>query len=233
MYRPDDPHWSFRIVQDNPLAILSTNGTDAPVLTHLPMVPDPIDFPRPDDPQNRLARDRRLIGHLNRANPHCAALTDGIEAVAVFHGPHGYVSPTLYDSEIAAPTWNFTAVHVRGRIEMLHGTGTTLDVVRTTVTALESRFGDGWDECGSLDYFRRILAGVQAFRLHVVAVDSMAKLSQEKTAEVRLKVAAALERSERGSRRELAAMMHATTATQATGRASAISCTSDSASSSK
>ncbi|WP_372343069.1 FMN-binding negative transcriptional regulator [Streptomyces sp. KL116D] len=58
-----------------------------------------------------------LLGHLNRANPHWAALETGSVLLLTFTGPHSYVSPTVYEKSPAAPTWNFTSVHVRGVVE--------------------------------------------------------------------------------------------------------------------
>ena len=44
--------------------------------------------------------DRKILtGHLARANPHAAALGDGDTLLVIFHGPHGYISPTWYANE--------------------------------------------------------------------------------------------------------------------------------------
>ncbi|MGL6251979.1 MAG: FMN-binding negative transcriptional regulator, partial [Billgrantia desiderata] len=56
-----------------------------------------------------------LYGHFARANPHWRAL-DGNRALAIFSGPHAYVSPSWYASRPAVPTWNYLAVHATGRL---------------------------------------------------------------------------------------------------------------------
>ena len=101
---------------------------------------------------------------MNRANPHWAALETGSVLLLTFTGPHSYVSPTVYEVTPAAPTWNFTSVHVRGVVEKIDSIEETLGVVQSTVRAFEGAFGNGWDMTGSLDYFRS-RAAVGAFRL--------------------------------------------------------------------
>lgn len=181
-YREPDEAWTVELVRNNPLAVLVTNGPDdgVPYATHLPIIYDPdVSAGEP-----AALRGATLLGHMNRANPHWAALRDGMSVLAVFTGAHGYVSPTVYGTNPAAPTWDFTAVHVTAVLRRIASAEQTLNVVRSTVRAFEARFGTGWDMAGSLDYFRRIVPGVGGFRLEVTAAHSMFKLSQEKSPEV-------------------------------------------------
>ena len=55
----------------------------------------------------------RIEGHVASANPHARTL-DGARVMVVFHGPHTYISPTLYRSAGRVPTWNYIAVHATG-----------------------------------------------------------------------------------------------------------------------
>ncbi len=119
-----------------------------------------------------------LIGHMNVENPQWRRMRSGDRALIVFQGPHGYVSPTVYDVTPAAPTWNSTAVHVTGTVEPTAEPADVLDIVSDTARRLEGRFGRGWDQESSLDYFRQIAPGVGAFTLRVESVQTMFKLSQ-------------------------------------------------------
>ena len=56
-----------------------------------------------------------LIGHVARANNQWRAFDGKAEALAIFHGPHAYVSPTWYATSPAVPTWNYAAVHIYGK----------------------------------------------------------------------------------------------------------------------
>ena len=117
---------------------------------------------------------------MNRLNPHWARIQDGTSALLIFQGPQSYVSPAHYQTCPAAPTWNFTAVHIQGTLSVVRDREETLSIVQRTVAAYEGAHGTGWDMSGSLSYFQSLLPGVGAFRLVIERVDSMFKLSQEK-----------------------------------------------------
>ncbi|MFJ2768441.1 FMN-binding negative transcriptional regulator [Streptomyces sp. NPDC087300] len=194
-YRQADPAWAAELIRRNPLALLATNGPESrePFATHLPVIPDP-EMPADWYEKDLQFAGATLLGHMNRANPHWKALaaasagTEGVRALLTFTGPHAYVSPTVYAKPVAAPTWNFTAVHVHGVLRGIEPGEATLAVVQHTVRAFEREFGADWDMTTSVDYFRQIVPGVGAFRFHVTAVEGMFKLSQEQAPEVRERV---------------------------------------------
>lgn len=204
-YRAPDASWSWQVVLANPLALLITSGgeREAPGATHLPVIPavataaeDGVDL-----------AGSTLLGHMNRTNPHWAALGTETPATIVFSGPHGYVSPAVYGTTPAAPTWNFTAVHVHGTLSRITGEEETLEVVKSTVRVFEERFGDRWDMTDSLDHFRRILPGVGAFRLEVHRADGMFKLGQDLRPELRNRVRDAFAKRTDGSYSGVACLM--------------------------
>ncbi|MER5779558.1 FMN-binding negative transcriptional regulator [Streptomyces sp. NPDC002039] len=204
-YRQPETSWMVDLIRNNPLALMVANsaGQDAPFATHLPVIPDPdADGPWAPDLSGAI-----LLGHMNRANPHWRAMETGDSALLAFTGPHAYVSPTVYERSPAAPTWNFTSVHVRGSIVKIEDTEETLHVVKSTVRAFEKDFGADWDMEESLGYFRQILPGVGAFRLTVSGADGMFKLSQEQEPEVRDRVRRDFGRRDCGRHRETAALM--------------------------
>ncbi|MFE1248753.1 FMN-binding negative transcriptional regulator [Streptomyces sp. NPDC058735] len=204
-YREPDSSWTADLIRGNPLALAVTNGSpeDGPFATHLPVIFDPATS---GDRAGELP-GATLLGHMNRANPHWAALETGSLMLLTFTGPHSYVSPTVYEVNPAAPTWNFTAVHVRGTVERIDSLEETLGVVQSTVQAFEGAFGDGWDMTGSLGYFRKIAPGVGAFRLTVTGAEGMFKLSQEQPAEVRDRVRESFAQSACAHKRGTAGLM--------------------------
>lgn len=204
-YREPDRSWMIDLIHANPLALMAINGSSSrgPFATHLPVIPDP-------EAAGEWSADlsgATLLGHMNRANPQWAALETGDVALLVFTGPHGYVSPTVYETTPAAPTWNFTSVHVHGVVEKIDSTEDTLSVVKSTVSAFEAKFGADWDMSESIGYFRKIVPAVGAFRLAVSGAEGMFKLSQEQPAEVRDRVQQAFSRCEHGRYRETAELM--------------------------
>lgn len=64
-----------------------------------------------------------LQGHIARANPLVSEITDGIDCLAIFHGPNSYISPTWYptkkDSGKVVPTWNYAVVHAYGVLRIM------------------------------------------------------------------------------------------------------------------
>ena len=68
-------------------------------ITHIPVV-----FDRDAGPFGTIH------GHIARANPQIKTFDGKQEAVIVFRGPHGYISPTCYQTNPAVPTWNFAVV---------------------------------------------------------------------------------------------------------------------------
>ncbi|MFC7895159.1 FMN-binding negative transcriptional regulator [Streptomyces sp. NPDC057381] len=192
-YREPSNSWMVDLIRGNPLALAVANGQpdEGPFATHLPVIFDP-DGDLDGDGDLTGAT---LLGHMNRANPHWASLDTGGVLLLTFTGPHSYVSPTVYEVTPAAPTWNFTAVHVRGVVEKIDSMEETLGVVQSTVRAFEGEFGNGWDMSESLGYFRKIAPGVGAFRLTVTGAEGMFKLSQEQPGEVRERVRESFGRS--------------------------------------
>ncbi|MGW1751688.1 FMN-binding negative transcriptional regulator [Streptomyces sp. NPDC002092] len=205
-YREPESSWIVDLIRGNPLALAATNGSpeDGPFATHLPVIFDP---ETSGDWSGELP-GATLLGHMNRNNPHWTALENGSVLLLTFTGPHSYVSPTVYEVTPAAPTWNFTAVHVRGVVEKIDTIEETLGVVQSTVRAYEGAFGNGWDMTESLDYFRKIVPDVGAFRLTVTGAEGMFKLSQEQPDEVRERVRESFGQHGCTYKREVAGLMN-------------------------
>jgi transcriptional regulator len=200
-YRARDETWHRRIIDGHPLATLVTNGEFEPYATRLPALI------APGQPQSSPLVGIEFVGHMNRANPHWKSLADGTRARLMFDGPGGFVTPAAYHTDPAAPTWNFAAVHVCGRLRLVRDLEETLRIVRWTAASLEQRFGEAWDQTSSLGYFRQIVPGVGAFRLVAASVQAMFKLSQEKSTEVQESVIKRYEADGSGTYWPLARLM--------------------------
>jgi transcriptional regulator len=201
LYRAASETQIDAVIRQYPLALLVTNGPDVPHATHLPVVAAP---GADDDP----LVGRTLLGHMNRANPHWPALVGATSGKLVFSGPSSYVSPTIYETCPAAPTWDFVTAHLYGTIQPIEPGEPTLAVVSRTAAVLEGSFGDGWDQRDSVDYFRSIVSGVGAFTFVVEAAEAMFKLSQEKDGDVRRRLVAKFDACPAGSgAHQVAALM--------------------------
>lgn len=138
-----------------------------------------------------------LIGHMARANPHWKLFARPAESLALFWGPHAYVSPTWYTPGAKVPTWNYVTVHAYGRPQVIEDTEGALDVLARLAAAYEGIDADGW----SLDRLPAGNAaaqtrGIVAFRLPLSRVETKLKLSQNRELEDRERVIARLEASD-------------------------------------
>src|SRR5437868_132796 len=89
-------------------ATLVTEQSGSLAATHLPLLLDAERGP-----------NGTLIGHVARTNPQWHAFQPDREALAIFQGPHAYVSPAWYQAELAVPTWNYVAIHAYGTARLL------------------------------------------------------------------------------------------------------------------
>lgn len=171
MYTPrhfesrDDAH-ARRIIAEHPFATLITSVEgEAPHITHLPL----------------LLEDGLLWGHMAKPNPHWQAFAHG-RTVAVFHGPHCYISPRWYvEPEKNVPTWNYASVHVHGMPTLLDREGG-----RRVVQQITQHFDPGWTPAA--EKVEKLLGGIVAFTLPLEKVEAKFKMNQNRTAADRAKV---------------------------------------------
>lgn len=180
------------IVHEFPFATLVTTEPSLAV-THIPLTLDVT------EPTDRLAT---LHGHLAAANPHADALAAEPRALAIFQGPHGYISPRTYVNPNNVPTWNYVAVHIHGRIRLVVDPMGAATSMRNQVARFE---GDRWRPDPA--YLTKLLPQVRVFRLEVTDIEAKLKLSQNRVPEDRDAATAALAASDSPADRELARWM--------------------------
>jgi len=204
-FRLEDREAIAEIFRSHDFAILVTAGPEGLEATHLPLLHEP-------DPAG--AGHGRLLGHLARGNGQCRALErlaeEGGEALAIFQGPHAYVSPTWYGESgpVTVPTWNYIALHAYGRPRLHVTPEQTHAVLERLVTRQEAALPEPWtmarmDEAQTL----RMQRGVLAFELPIARLDAKAKLSQNRTPDQRSSLEAVSRTSPHGDTRALAEWM--------------------------
>ena len=132
--------------------------------------------------------------HLSRGNA-LARHLDGTTALAVVNGPDGYVSPRWYADPAQVPTWNYVALEMEGRVRRMDQDGLH-GLLEAVSTAHEARLADGqpWSmDKMPADTLRRMMTGIIGFELEVLAWRPTFKLSQNKSAQDRARIAAGLE----------------------------------------
>ena len=181
-FRADDPALLLEVMRTFPFATLVTTREGEPYASLLPLLID----------------DGALVGHMARANPHWRVLPDG-PVLAIFHGPHAYVSPRWYVEPAAhVPTWNYVTVHAYGHAELLDTAG-TLDALERLVVQEEARFDPPWRP--DPEVLRALVPGVVGFRIRLTRVEGKLKLSQNRAP---ADAQGVVEGLERGSREEVA-----------------------------
>lgn len=128
-----------------------------------------------------------VLGHVACADPVAQVL--GGPMLAIFQGPHGYVSASWYASE-TIPTWNHLTLHVRGTPEVLPD---ALPVLRRTVDHFERAVEAPWSLDRMGDAAREMADKVVAFRLAAESWHAEAKLSQDKPEAERARVLSGIE----------------------------------------
>lgn len=119
-----------------------------------------------------------LEGHFAAANPHWAALA-GKETLVVFPGPHTYITPALYETAVAVPTWNYVAIHAYGTLELIEDEPGKLAILAELIEAVEPAFIERWRTMP--DNFRHsMLAGIVAFRIPIARIEGKFKLGKSR-----------------------------------------------------
>ncbi|MBX3094026.1 MAG: FMN-binding negative transcriptional regulator [Cryobacterium sp.] len=197
------PLHDFQVIDEYPFGLFVTRDHAAPVATHAPMLVHPEDRERATSGLTGI----RILGHLARENSQWESVADGDQVLLIFQGPQGYVSPTVYADEPAAPTWNYVAVHLTGPIRLIHEHPRMLDVIDHTIDATERYHVPHWNAAPSRGYHERIVGGVVAFEVEVTHAISSHKLSQDQPPQRRQDAVADALRSDDSARRVLGEWM--------------------------
>ena len=171
----------IRLIDEYPFATLITASGDEPQVSHVPLLyrADP-------------APHGSLIGHVARANLHWQRFGDG-PTLAVFHGPHAYVSPSWYvDPPAMVPTWNYVVAHVHGSVAPLSERAETLAVLGQLTERFESGRPRRWRLQLEGKRLEAMVGAIVAFRMTIERIDAKFKLSQNRSLEDRERVIAAL-----------------------------------------
>lgn len=176
MYIPKHFEWTDEaaigdFIRANSFGTLTTIVDGVPYATHLPFLYD--------------AEQKVLLAHVAKANSQWRNM-DGQTALAVFTGPHAYISPSWYEVAESVPTWNYVAVHVTGKCAVIDDETELLRLLEQTVrfyepeSTLPAQAGER--------FYRNMMKAIVGFRIHITRVEGKRKLSQNKSGEVQQRV---------------------------------------------
>jgi transcriptional regulator len=167
-YEEKDAEKVHAFIRENSFAILVSVLDGLPVATHIPLLLEKDD----------QARDV-LVGHIARGNEQKRTFEEGAKVLAIFPGPHAYVSPRWY-TQMNVPTWNYMVVHVYGTLQVIEG---------EELRAALSRLVDNYEQhlprpvdIGEIGEPRVAseMRGIVGFRILVEEIQAAYKLSQNR-----------------------------------------------------
>lgn len=179
-FRSDDRALLEALLTEIAFGMVFLTTPDGPRVAHVPLV-----WTGDGAVQFHLARGNALTRHL-----------PGSTALIVVNGPDGYVSPRWYGDEAQVPTWNYVALELEGRVRQMDEDGlrAQLAAIGEKHEARVTTGGNTWTlDKTPPDKVAQLLRGIVGFELEVQAWRPTLKLSQNKDATTRERVAAALE----------------------------------------
>lgn len=166
-FKEKDQQVVLDFIHQHPFAFLAGCSEDGkPVATQVPVFIDEL--------EGKLF----LSGHLMKNTDHHKAFLINPNVLAVFSGPHTYVSASWYDKKEQASTWNYMSVHAKGQLKFLDEQA-LLDVLKRTTNHFENNpySGANFEDLPE-EYVQRLSKAIIAFEVEVQELDNVFKLSQ-------------------------------------------------------
>ena len=165
--RVEDRGKAVAFMRANPFAILVSVNESGPFATHLPVL------------INDVNGQLTLRAHVARANSHWQ-LIEKKESLIIFHGPHAYISPSLYEIRESVPTWNYAVVHVYGKGTLFADEHDARRVLEDLIAQFDDTYRAQWNSLTS-EYRTRMLRHIVAFEIAATRIETKFKLSQNRT----------------------------------------------------
>lgn len=182
-FRVRDHQDAVAFMRANPFSILVSSTDKGPFASHVPLAIE--------------CHGERLTirGHVAKANPHWQYLEQQPECLAIFHGPHAYISPSNYTTKEVVPTWNYGAVHAYGQARVFSAPDELLPMLHQLIGTFEAQYAQQWAEL-SESYRQRMLSHIVGFEIAVTRLEAKFKLSQNRSREEQSNVIGSLAQSD-------------------------------------
>lgn len=163
------------LMQAYPFATLVTNGPEGITANHLPMMLHP-----------EISEQGTLRGHIARANPHWKDHDPASEVLAIFQGPHHYISPGWYPTKKehgkAVPTWNYAVVHAHGPMKIIEDRDWLFEMVDSLTTHHEAGQKQPWAvNDAPEDYLNAMLKAIVGLEIPISRLEGKWKVSQNRS----------------------------------------------------
>lgn len=146
-----------------------------------------------------------LFGHISKENPQWESFESEANVLAIFSGPHSYVSSSWYEKE-NVPTWNYIAVHVYGKVKIIEG-----DAVIASLKKLTDKYEAHSENPVRIEDLSektmRQAFGIVAFEIEIESIEAIKKMSQNRNEKDYHNIISELEKSKKANSKEVAAVM--------------------------
>jgi transcriptional regulator len=167
IYKNENQEEIKKFLLENSFGILINQTNGKLCATHIPLELD----------INKEGKDI-LCGHISKENPQWNGFTDNDQILAVFSGPHSYISSSWYDHE-NVPTWNYIAVHVYGKIKIIEG-----EAVIESLKKLVDKYEQNSENPVRVeDLSKKTMMqsrGIVAFEIEITEIQATKKISQNR-----------------------------------------------------
>ena len=166
MYTPKnfnitDQNEIFSFIKQNAFGQLISNVDGRPFSSHIPFL---------------LAPDnKKLFAHIAKQNPQHLSI-DKQEVLITLDGPHGYISPSWYQSP-GVPTWNYQTVHIYGICKSFNDNEQLKDVIDSLTNYYEANLAQPWVP----NYKASMLNAIVGLEIEITEIQCKYKLSQNKS----------------------------------------------------
>ena len=167
IYKNENQEEIKKFLQENSFGILINQTNGKLWATHIPL--------ELDTNENGATI---LSGHISKENPQWNGFIDNDQVLAVFSGPHSYISSSWYDHE-NVPTWNYIAVHVYGKIKIIEGEA-VIESLKKLVDKYEQK---SKNPVRIEDLSKKTMmqsSGIVAFEIEITQIQATRKMSQNR-----------------------------------------------------
>lgn len=182
-FKETNPERLEALIRDYAFGMLVSVHDGLPFVSHIPFL-----FERRD------SGSAVLLGHIAKANPQWRDMASGQTMLAVFNGPHAYISPGWYGSP-GVPTWDYAVVHVYGQARTVEAEAETEKILERLTAVYEANQPKPWKFSFGPEWRAKLLGMVTGFEMQIQRVEGKFKLDQHRSAEDQRAVAERLTES--------------------------------------
>ena len=163
------------LILENPLATIVTHTEeDGLIANHIPMIL------RVDAATGR----KYICAHIARVNHQVPSLSDNPDVLVIFKSPDSYITPTYYptkqETHKVVPTWDFAAVHIKGKSRIVDEPSWVLEQLNDLTDQQERNSNPAWrvDETPS-NYLGLLQKAIYGLEIEIVETRCKFKFEQQ------------------------------------------------------